>query len=409
MSAPSVTAAVAHCLQLELDRLGDDGPRAAQLLRVGRGLLCRAAHDDGLRERRAAGGDALAVELPEVGAELDGAPAPVEYSTTEPLTIDPVKLLEVVRRHLPQREAEAVRELSRLSGGFSKEMALAKVEWGDGQIESMVVRKVAAGRSAAGLHPEFELLAVLSRCGIAVPEPWWFDADAFDGPAMATAAVAGGTRGDVGGWRARPSGAETRGLARSLAAVHRVELGQVGRTPLPPLVTRADLAGALDERRRVLDALGGGDDEDERPWGPLFEPVVNWLVHNLPDDEPEPVLVHGDYGPHNLMMEGDEVIAVLDWERAHVGRAAEDLAYARPTFEDSDWQRFLEEYIAAGGAPVADSTLRWFGVWQDLWRAVSAYRMRGMFLASPTDVTYGVSGLLLAPRFLASAFRQVTA
>lgn len=47
------------------------------------------------------------------------------------------------------------------------------------------------------------------------------------------------------------------------------------------------------------------------------------------------VLVHGDYGPNNLLFDPDgsgvagvlEVAAVLDWEWAHVGQRIEDLAW----------------------------------------------------------------------------------
>jgi aminoglycoside phosphotransferase (APT) family kinase protein len=42
------------------------------------------------------------------------------------------------------------------------------------------------------------------------------------------------------------------------------------------------------------------------------------------------VLVHGDFGPQNLLFDADsfEVVAVLDWEFAHRGRPVEDLAWA---------------------------------------------------------------------------------
>lgn len=41
------------------------------------------------------------------------------------------------------------------------------------------------------------------------------------------------------------------------------------------------------------------------------------------------VLVHGDYGPNNVLLDpgGQQVTAVLDWEWAHVGDRLEDLAW----------------------------------------------------------------------------------
>jgi hypothetical protein len=45
--------------------------------------------------------------------------------------------------------------------------------------------------------------------------------------------------------------------------------------------------------------------------------------------EPGEVLVHGDFGPNNLLFDllAPEVVAVLDWEWAHVGQPIEDLAW----------------------------------------------------------------------------------
>jgi aminoglycoside phosphotransferase (APT) family kinase protein len=42
-----------------------------------------------------------------------------------------------------------------------------------------------------------------------------------------------------------------------------------------------------------------------------------------------PGLVHGDYGPQNLLLDPEslEVVAVLDWEFAHDGDRVEDLAW----------------------------------------------------------------------------------
>ena len=43
-----------------------------------------------------------------------------------------------------------------------------------------------------------------------------------------------------------------------------------------------------------------------------------------------PVLVHGDFGPQNMMFspEAQAVLGILDWESAHLGKPEEDLAWA---------------------------------------------------------------------------------
>ena len=41
-----------------------------------------------------------------------------------------------------------------------------------------------------------------------------------------------------------------------------------------------------------------------------------------------PVIVHGDFGPQNVLIEGGRITALVDWEFAHVGQPVEDLAWA---------------------------------------------------------------------------------
>lgn len=41
-----------------------------------------------------------------------------------------------------------------------------------------------------------------------------------------------------------------------------------------------------------------------------------------------PVIVHGDFGPQNVLIAGDRITALVDWEFAHIGQPVEDLAWA---------------------------------------------------------------------------------
>ncbi len=51
--------------------------------------------------------------------------------------------------------------------------------------------------------------------------------------------------------------------------------------------------------------------------------------------------------------------------------------------------------------------LDYFTIWQDVWRAVSSYRVRAKFLADPSQLPDAVSGLLMTPRFLGRAASSV--
>src|SRR3546814_10829370 len=54
--------------------------------------------------------------------------------------------------------------------------------------------------------------------------------------------------------------------------------------------------------------------------------AIKWCEEHLPDPA-RPVLVHGDYRMGNVIVDGDGLAAVLDWELAHRGDAHEDLAF----------------------------------------------------------------------------------
>jgi aminoglycoside phosphotransferase (APT) family kinase protein len=60
---------------------------------------------------------------------------------------------------------------------------------------------------------------------------------------------------------------------------------------------------------------------------PVFREAIAWLRHHLqPSDRL--VLCHGDYRIGNVMEADGDIVAVFDWELAHVGDPVEDVAYA---------------------------------------------------------------------------------
>lgn len=71
------------------------------------------------------------------------------------------------------------------------------------------------------------------------------------------------------------------------------------------------------------------------PANVLAWPLPGWLaVPGAGDTRCRPVLTHGDYHPGNLLVEGDEIAAVIDWGNAHVTHAEYALARAEARFVD---------------------------------------------------------------------------
>lgn len=100
-----------------------------------------------------------------------------------------------------------------------------------------------------------------------------------------------------------------------------------GVLPVPPLLGAGDesltlgfVAGAPGQE--LLDA---GDPESVlRSCGEVLR-----RIHSRPSVLGPGTLVHGDFGPNNLLLDPDTyaVTAVVDWEFAHLGDPIEDLAW----------------------------------------------------------------------------------
>lgn len=61
---------------------------------------------------------------------------------------------------------------------------------------------------------------------------------------------------------------------------------------------------------------------------PDFEHIMDWLMGHMPDDHPNPALIHNDYKFDNVFldpMEPTRIIGVVDWEMATIGDPLMDL------------------------------------------------------------------------------------
>ena len=125
----------------------------------------------------------------------------------------------------------------------------------------------------------------------------------------------------------------------AIAAVHRTELTREACRDLTLPVSAATLLDqSLGYWRRYLEFVSSGGDY------PVLDGAVAWLEQHRPAVELTPRLVWGDASLRNMLFEGLEPCALLDFEFAHVGIAAFDIAFYA-----------LMDYVMAegfaGGAP----------------------------------------------------------
>jgi len=232
-----------------------------------------------------------------------------------PPAADP-DLVDRLAQWLGKRGAR-LRDATVISGGFSRLMLDVRWTGGQGIDGHGVVRIEQDGMFGTEGRREASVMRILRARGYPVPAIVWEepDPDPLGHPFFVMEFVDGRARTD------------DEGLDDMLRALRR--LHDLGREP-------TDEVAALDG----LPAGRGPEpaiDAQLRHWHdvyrsavvypiPLLERGFAWLRANLRPTGPS-VIVHGDPGPGNALQDGTGVAAVIDWELAHAGDAAEDWAY----------------------------------------------------------------------------------
>ncbi len=256
-----------------------------------------------------------------------------------------------------------VEELTRLSGGASKQTWSFDVVGPDGTRTELVLRRDLPGRPGepGAIHREAAAISLAHEAGLPVPQ---------------MLVTSEGAASDTAGWdtagmvmRRVPGETIARKILRDAqyAGARGVLVGQLGRfaAGLHALHAPADfpvpdpLAGLRDQ----LDAFG-------RP-SEVFELALDWLGAHPPPVR-APVLVHGDFRLGNLIVGPEGLRAVLDWELTHAGNPAEDLGWlcvkawrfgaAGAVAGMGSREELLAAYRGSGGADIGMEELRWWEI-----------------------------------------------
>jgi aminoglycoside phosphotransferase (APT) family kinase protein len=195
---------------------------------------------------------------------------------------------------------------ARVAGGASKE-AWA-VETADGR--ELLVRRAEGGvihTSTLSLRDEFEVLRAAHETGVKVPEPIAYLGEVDGREAFAMEFVHGQTIGRRIVKAPPPLLADE--MAKELAKIHSI--------PRERLAFLRD-ADPFDVFYAELDSV-------EEPH-PAIELGLVWARERIPLERPR-VVGHGDFRLGNLVVSEAGLVAVLDWEFAHVADPAEDVAW----------------------------------------------------------------------------------
>jgi aminoglycoside phosphotransferase (APT) family kinase protein len=271
-----------------------------------------------------------------------------------------------------------VTALRQLTGGASRDTWSLDVDT-DGERLALVLRRDMGGLiapDALSRADEFRLLQIAHAAGVLAPRPRWESADAavLGAPFFLMDRLEGES---VGRRVVREASlAEARKklppqMGEQLARIHALDPTGLDFLPRPQPGQSPALA-AVDRTAQQLWSFAEPH--------PVLELAVRWLRRHAPAC-PRPVLLHGDFRLGNLMVGPEGLVGVFDWEFAHVGDPAEDLAWpcVRSWRFGQDRLRlaglaspdeFLATYERAGGSPVEPGRLHWWEVMGNLRWAV---------------------------------------
>jgi aminoglycoside phosphotransferase (APT) family kinase protein len=126
---------------------------------------------------------------------------------------------------------------------------------------------------------------------------------------------------------------------------------------------------------------------------PMIDYAARWLLENLPQD-PRTALVHNDFRNGNFMVDPGGIVAVLDWEVAHIGDPMRDLGWictrswrfgneAKPVGGFGDYADLFRGYEDESGIAVDPAQVKFWEVFGSFWWAIGCLGMAEHYRVGP--------------------------
>ena len=299
------------------------------------------------------------------------------------------RLTAFLSAELPEATDIRVDALEPVSGGNARRAWRFDLVYGvqDGHFDvpCIMLMQAEAGQLESDLEHEFRVLAAVSRAGVRAPSALWLDPDGskLGAPTIVMERVTGVT--DILALRSPEPAATNRAVALDFA-------------------TAAAELHAMDWRAAGVDFLGATTPESVAGeqialWEAQFlkhrmepHPVIAgafaWLKRNKPVAE-RVALVHGDLRLGNFLYEDERVTALLDWEMAHLGDPAEDIAWAYRALWTPEMHLSLDDFVVryhqAGGPTVRPDNLHFYRLFGEIKHAVISLTAARSFDDRRTD------------------------
>lgn len=300
-------------------------------------------------------------ELAETSREANAA-APAQAS------VEPASLQAHFDSQRGTLDVGEVLSVEQIAGGYSKDTWRVSTSRGIQGHQRLVLRRdLPFGPGENTVSEETTVLGALHKAGLPVPEVLWHSRDSrvVGQPFLLFPELPG--QAIMGEWTAPP---ERRRrllleLARVVARLHSVPVADLlhpdERQLTPAGLVRRYVTAWRDkwQRRQVMPSN-------------IMDRAYQWLLDNVPENLDNVSIVHGDISMRNTLIEGDRLVALLDWEFWHPGDPLEDLSYFRLVAEPwIDWGEFMAAYLEAGGAPWDEQRADYYAVWRSVRNATT--------------------------------------
>lgn len=261
------------------------------------------------------------------------------------------------------KAAVTLRAATVVAGGASLETWAVTAEW-EGSSHELIVRRDTDSKmyaNALSRAEEFHLLQLMYAHQVLVAKPLFLnEGDAYpyfiverrDGTSIGVKVVRDSNLA-LARERLIPR------LATELAKIHALPIDDARM--LLPISSAAELLTTLRATAQQLD-----------PANAVWAFGLRWLERHLPPPE-QMTVVHGDYRIGNVLVTPEGLNGILDWEFAHLGDPAEDVAWlavrdwrfgniGMPMGGIGSRETFLQHYYGAGGKALDGARLRWWEV-----------------------------------------------
>lgn len=265
----------------------------------------------------------------------------------------------------PRFPGQGVRgtNIREIVGGNSKQTILFEAVFDHGPAQHLVMRRDHPNPYAKTcVCDEIDALRFLFNAGFPVAEPLWAESSSatIPGNFIITRRVRGKSVGDYFHFDTTATTADPATLlADTMARLHRLDTSTFSHGGVSPQTFNAGhVLEKVDEFHSLYRSCC------EQP-AVSMETAFRWLKDNVSLGIEKPTICHGDPGCHNIMVDGDEITALLDWELLHIGSAAEDIASCRGYIEKfAPYGLFLEKYREFGAELPSIAALNYYQVYR---------------------------------------------